>query len=273
MTKALDHCVEYLAEAACLALFMVSAAAFATLLQHPASRWMLTSSGALARVPMGIAMGLTAVGVIYSPWGRRSGAHMNPVVTLTFWRLGKIASADAAFYVAAQFLGGAAGIALATWILRGLPGDGSVNYVATLPGPAGKGVAFAAEAAISFGMMLVVLIVSNHARVQRFTGICAGILVCAYIVVEAPLSGMSMNPARSLGPALMAGRLESLWIYFTAPLAGMLLAAQVYVHRWGLASIRCAKLDHFTNAPCLFRCRMGEAADSQSISVLHEGSA
>ena len=106
MTNALDHCVEYLAEATCLGLFMVSAAAFATcLLQHPASPWMLTSSGALARVPMGIAMGVTAVGLIHSP-GLPPGAHMNPVVTLTFWRLGKIASADAAFYVAAQFLGG-----------------------------------------------------------------------------------------------------------------------------------------------------------------------
>ena len=273
MTKTLEHWVEYLAEAAGLGLFMVSAAAFATLLQHPASPWVLTSSGALARVPMGIAMGVTAVGLIYSPWGRRSGAHMNPAVTLTFWRLGKIASADAGFYVAAQVLGGAAGIALATWMLRGLPGDGSVNYVATLPGPAGAGVAFAAETAISFGMMLVVLVVSNHARVQRFTGICAGLLVCAYIVVEAPLSGMSMNPARSLGPALMAGRLESLWIYFTAPLAGMLLAAEVYVHRRGLAGVRCAKLDHSPDARCIFRCRMSGAADSPAISVLHEVSA
>ena len=84
---------------------------------------------------------------------------------------------------------------------------------------------------------------------------------------------MSMNPARSLGPALMAGRLESLWIYFTAPLAGMLLAAEVHVRRWGLASIRCAKLDHSSGTRCLFRCRMGEAAAPQSIPVLHEVSA
>ena len=270
MTSSLrSHWPEYVSEAACLAMFMISAATFATLLQHPASPWSLgLRPTALARVPMGLAMGLTAIAIIYSPFGRRSGAHMNPAVTLTFFRLGKVAPLDAACYVLAQFAGGLAGIALATGILAGLPADPSVNYVATLPGPAGEAVAFLAEATISFGMMLVILLVSNHPRLSRFTGLCAGVLVCTYIIVEAPLSGMSMNPARSLGPALLASSLETLWIYSIAPLSGMLLAAEVFVHRHGAARVLCAKLDHPRDLPCIFRCRFGTRVEAANIPIL-----
>src|SRR5512132_788828 len=105
------HWPEYSIEAACLGVFMVSAAGFATLLQHPLSPlagW--TASPLVQRIPMGVAMGLTLIAIVYSPAGGRSGAHMNPVVTLTFLRLGKIASADAVAYMAAQFAGGFAGI-------------------------------------------------------------------------------------------------------------------------------------------------------------------
>lgn len=272
-TRVRWHWVEYAAEGASLGLFMVSAAAFATLLQHPASPWRLAGDGAWTRLPMGLAMGLTAIGLIYSPWGQRSGAHMNPAVTLTFYRLGKIARDDAGGYVAAQFLGGAAGIALATWMLRGLPADPSVSYVATTPGALGIAAAFAGEAAISFGMMLTVLIVSNHPRLGRFTGVCAGVLVCLYIVVEAPLSGMSMNPARTLGPAVLAGRYDGLWMYFVAPLMGMLLAAEAYVARSGMARVRCAKFDHPPDVACVFRCRMGEPAGTTPLPALSEVSA
>lgn len=133
-------------------------------------------------------MGLTAVTLIYSPWGRRSGAHLNPVVTLTFWRLGKIAGWDAAFYVAAQFLGGLAGVLAARAWLGGRITDPAVHYAVTIPGAAGPLAAFGAEVAIAFLLMLVVLTVSNSRR-QGFTGLCAGSLVAAYIAVEAPLSG------------------------------------------------------------------------------------
>src|SRR5215207_8443596 len=179
--KASMHWPEYLIEAACLGLFMLSASGFATLLRHPASPLapavMFAPWPALQRLPMGLAMGLTAAAIIYSPLGRRSGAHMNPAVTLTFLRLGKIARRDAAAYVAAQFAGGTAGILAATWLLRGLPSHPSINYVATVPGAAGQLVAFTAEAAISFGMMLLVLSASNVRRLARFTGAFAGLLI------------------------------------------------------------------------------------------------
>jgi aquaporin Z len=251
-----DHLPEYLMELCCLGLFMVSAAGFATLLQHPASPlagW-LPPSGVRARLPMGIAMGLTAAALIYSPMGRRSGAHMNPSVTLTFLRLGKIAPADAWGYLAGQFAGGLLGIAGAVVLFGGLPAGPPVNYVATMPGRAGVAAAFVAEAAISFGMMWTVLAISNHARFARFTGLAAGALVALYITIEEPLSGMSMNPARTFGPAVLAARFENVWIYFVAPSLGMLLAAEAFVRRHAPARVRCAKLHHSMNVRCIFRC-------------------
>ncbi len=242
-------------EALCLGIFMVSAAGFATLLQHPQSPlagW--TSSPLLQRVPMGAAMGLTLIAIIYSPLGGRSGAHMNPAVTLTFFRLGKIASADALAYVASQFAGGFAGIVWADWLFRRLPEHPAVNYAATVPGMSGVAVALVAETAISFGMMLMVLSVSNTPRLARFTGLASGLLVACYITLEAPLSGMSMNPARTFGPALLSGTSSSLWVYFTGPLAGMLLAAEVFVRLRGLRRVRCAKLHHPLNVRCIFNC-------------------
>ena len=269
------HWPEYLIEAGCLATFMLSAAGFATLLQHPASPWVLhTVPEFVARVPMGAAMGLTAIAIIYSPFGRRSGAHMNPAVTLTFFGLGKIAGADAAFYVVAQFAGGYLGIVAANRVLAGLPADPSVNYVATLPGPGGSAIAFVAEALISFGMMSMLLRVSNHPRFARFTGLCAGVLVMTYIIVEGPLSGMSMNPARSFGPAVLAGTLNTLWIYLAAPLVGMAAAAEVYVRQHGLARVLCAKFHH-GSGPCLFHCRFGMSAEPMpgAVHSVHEVSA
>jgi aquaporin Z len=250
-----DHWREYASEAACLALFMISAAAFATLLRHPlspASRWM--AAPLVQRIPMGLAMGLTLMAIVYSPLGRRSGAHMNPALTLTYLRLGKVSPLDAAAYVVAQFAGGAAGIVAATALLAGLPADPSVNFVATVPGRYGAGAAFAAEAAMSFGMMSLVLNVSNASRLMRFTGAFAGALVALYITLEAPLSGMSMNPARTFAPAVLAHTVRTLWIYFTAPPLGMLLAAELYVRYRGAGRVRCAKLHHPSNIRCIFRC-------------------
>lgn len=262
MRKAAFHWAEYGIEALCLGLFMLSAATFASVLRHPTSPFASTISALtptmLQRLPMGVAMGLTAAAIIYSPLGRRSGAHMNPAVTLTFLRLGKIATHDAAAYVAAQFVGGMAGIIAATRLLRGLPEHPAINYVATVPGTYGTAVAFGAEAAISFGMMLLVLTMSNDRRLARFTGAFAGTLIAIYITLEDPLSGMSMNPARTLGPALLAHTARSLWIYFTAPPLGMLVAAELYVRAHGVQHVRCAKLHHPNGGPCIFRCRFME---------------
>ena len=248
------HWPEYLLEAIGLGIFMLSACAFATLLFHPASPAQAALAVALRPPLMGLAMGLTAIAIVYSPLGKRSGGHLNPALTLTFFRLGKIAAWDAFFYVLAQFAGGVAGVWLAILLLGMLLADPAVNYVATLPGPAGASVAFLAETIIAFLLMLTVLVVSNTMRLARLTGLCAGALVALFIAFEAPLSGMSMNPARTFGSALWAQEWTALWLYFTAPPLGMLLAAAVYTRARGTHGIVCAKLHHQNSHRCIFRC-------------------
>jgi len=231
---------------------MISAGVFSTLLAYPDSPLVrLLPDEDLRRSLVGVAMGLTAVALIGSPWGKRSGAHMNPAVTLTFLRLGKVARWDAAFYIAAQFIGGSLGVLVTAALLRSAFTVPPVNYVATLPGPAGPAVAFVAEFAISALLMAIILRVSNTPRIARFTGLFAGALVAIYITVEAPLSGMSMNPARSLASAAPAGQWRDLWLYFLAPVLGMQAAAYWYLSRCGLEAIACAKLLHPPEQRCI----------------------
>jgi aquaporin Z len=192
-------------EAAGLGLFMISAAVVTALLEYPHSPLHeQVPDPVIRRVLIGITMGLTAIGIIYSPWGKRSGAHLNPAVTVTFFRLGKIHGLDALFYVLAQFVGGLIGLLGAAMAIGMAIEHPTVNYVVTVPGLDGPWIAFVAEAAISFCLMLVVLILSNHTKLNSWTGLFAGVLVATYIAVEAPLSGMSMNPARSFASALPA---------------------------------------------------------------------
>ena len=268
MKEALQqHWPEYLMEAAELGIFMVSACLVTAIIWHPASPVRQNVADPTARrVLTGIAMALTAVSIIYSPWGKRSGAHFNPSVTLTFFRLRKIAPWDAVFYAVAQFGGAVAGVLLAAQLLGTSIKDPAVNYAATLPGPAGPKVAFAAEFLIAFVQMMVILTVSNIERIARYTGLLASSLVATYITLEGPLSGMSMNPARSFGSALPARLWGSLWIYFTAPPLAMLVAAQVYLLIKGSRGVICAKLHHQNEQRCIFRCgyREREAGTQQS---------
>ena len=240
-------------EAAELALFMLSACAFTVLLYHPASP--LPNSfpnDILRRALMGVAMGSTAIAIIFSPLGKRSGAHFNPSVTLAFFRLGKIKAWDAAFYIVAQFIGGITGVLAAMWLLGPAVAEQHVNYAITQPGPQGPLIAFLAELLISFILMSVVLRVSNTKRLARWTGVFAGVLVATYITFESPISGMSMNPARTFGSAFGASVWMSLWIYFVAPPIGMLLAAEVFTR--GRRAASCAKFHHYNNQRCIFRC-------------------
>jgi aquaporin Z len=247
------HWPEYLMEAAGLGAFMISACAFGTLLEYPGSTLhAAVPHPTLRRVLMGVAMGLTGMAIVYSPWGRRSGAHINPCLTLTFFRLGKVAPTDALFYVLAQFVGGAAGVCVAAAALGPALADPAVNYVVTLPGDGGLPIAFAAEASISFVLMLTVLFVSNVPVAARFTGVACGLLVASYISIEAPVSGMSMNPARTLASALAADQWRALWLYFSAPPLGMFAAAELYLYFFGEQGVFCAKLDHPDDAPCIF---------------------
>ena len=246
------HWPEYLIEGWALGTFMVSAGLVATLLGAPASPIHRALSDPLWRnAAGGVAMGLTAIALIHSRWGKRSGAHMNPAVTLTFLRLGKIDPWDALFFVMAQTLGGIAGVLLVAALAGHAFTDPPVSYAATLPGSSGPTTAFAAEFLISAMLMLTVLSLSAYKRLAPFTGLIVGCLVATYITFESPLSGMSMNPARSLASAAPGMHWRDLWIYLTAPLLGMLTGAQVFLMVGGARRVLCAKLLHPLGVRCI----------------------
>ena len=248
-----------------LGTFMVAACVGTAVLWHPESpieHW-VGGKPTIQRLLMGVAMGLTAIGIVYSPWGKRSGAHINPALTLTFLRLGKIRFWDAVFYILFQFLGAIAGVAL-TWLVLGnmisLP---EVNFAVTVPGEPGAFVAFVAEMLISAGIMATVLFATNQPKLMNVTGILIGCLLVMYITFEAPFSGMSMNPARTVGSAVVANIWTGWWLYFLAPVIGMLVAAEIYLWTKGKDAVHCAKLHHTTDVRCIFKCGMHAMMEKQ----------
>ncbi len=246
------HWPEYLMEAAGLGFFMVSAGLFGTLLEHPDSlAHRALSDSWIRRVLMGLAMGMTAVAIIYSPWGKQSGAHLNPAATLTFWRLGKVAGWDAVFYIGFQFLGGLAGAELVVAVLGEAFTQPPISAVATVGGH-GPAVAFAAEVLIAFLTMTVVLVVSSSRQWADWTGCVVSCLIVGYITFEAPLSGFSQNPARTFASAVPAGVWTDIWVYFTAPFLGMLTAAEIFLAMRGVSKDACAKLHHQNERRCIF---------------------
>ena len=247
------HWPEYLMEAGEMSLYLFFTCSFATLLQHPASPvGHFVVNRVVRRALMGVAVGATVVTITMSPWGRQSRGHFNPAMTFAFYRLGKVARWDGFFYGVAQFAGATSGVATATFLLRGAPGDGAVRYAVTAPGVHGAAVAFAAESAISFLLMIMVLLMTHHERLAPYTPYFVGSLYAVYITFETPLSGMSMNPARTFGSAAYGGYWHALWIYFVAPTLGMLLAAEVFLLARRGAPPECAKIYHADNKRCIF---------------------
>jgi aquaporin Z len=211
------------------------------------------TSALVRRVLVGLAMGLTAMGLIYSRWGKRSGAFMNPALVLCFLRLGKLSVADAIGYIAAEFVGSVGGVLLAVLLLPGWVGDPAVNYVATTPS-GGVGPAFVVESALAFVLVTVVMMVNRSPRFAPYAGSCAAVLVALFISFAAPISGMSINPARTFGSAVWAHLWEGFWIYVSAPLLGMLAGAELQ-HRLTTRHERlCGKLNHDETIRCFVRC-------------------
>jgi aquaporin Z len=247
------HWPEYLMEVGELALYMFVTCAIATLLQHPASPVRQVVNSPLARrALMGAVMGVTIAAIVLSPWGKQSGGHFNPAITVTFYRLGKVEFWDLCFYVIAQFAGAVLGVCVARYVLLGALGDHAVHYAVTAPGIFGDWVAFLAELTISFVLMLTILIATNRTRLAPYTPYIAGALTAIYIALETPLSGMSTNPARTFGSALHAGYWPAWWIYFLAPTLGMLFSGEAFLRARGGAGPYCAKLHHANNKRCIF---------------------
>jgi aquaporin Z len=245
----------YLYEGAELAFFMISACICTVVLFHPGYPALrLLPSAIVRRILMGIGMGLTAVLIIQSPMGKSSGAHFNPAITLSYLRLRKIAVWDAVFYVLFQFAGGIFGVGASSLVLGKRLADPAVDYAVTIPGEYGTAGAFAAELFMAALLMGVVLFTSNRPRLATYTSYCVGVLIAFYILLFAPVSGFSINPARTTGSAVFAHLWTACWVYFTAPLIGMMGVAEAYLRSYGPDSILCAKLHPDPDYPCPFRC-------------------
>ena len=180
------------------------------------------SGGALGHGGVALSFAFVVCGMIYA-LGHVSGAHINPAVTVAFWSTGRFAGRDVAPYVLAQCAGAVAASATLGYLLG--PAGG---YGATLPG-IGTGRSFVMEWLLSFVLMLVIMAVATDRRVaEGFAGLAVGLTVGFCAMMGGPLTGASMNPARSLGPAVAGGLWEGHWIYWAAPLTGMIAAARVY---------------------------------------------
>jgi aquaporin Z len=218
---------KYLIEGILMAVFMLALACFGTLLEHPASPvHQLLTEAWMRRAVTGVLVGTTLIGLIYSPWGRTTGAHLNPAVTLAYWQVGKISARNAVGYIVAQCAGAYAGMAVGAALLGQALAHPAVQYITTQPGRAGPNAAFAAEWSLSFLLMVVVRTTSLSERWAPRTGLCVGLFVSVFVAIASPVSGMSLNPARTIGASLWARDAEGLWIYLVAPPLGMLCAAE-----------------------------------------------
>ena len=239
--------VHYLQEALGLAIFMVSACLFGSLLEARSGAWHQAIPDPFIRtVIMGVLMGATALFIFYSPWTSPSGSHINPAVTLTFLRLGKVCPRDALFFILFQFLGGTLAVYLMQLVLGPLLLAPPVNSVVTVPGAGGWMKAMGMEFLIGFLMMNMVLFTSENKTWAKYTRPIAGALVCIYVMVAGPVSGFGMNPARSFASALPAHTWTAFWIYLFVPLASMLCAAEFFL--WVRKKVSSGRLNLEKNA-------------------------
>ena len=220
----------YLQEALGLAIFMLSACFFGTMLESKDSfvHQQITDPS-IRNTLMGVLMGSTALFIFYSKFTAPSGSHINPAVTITFLRLGKMCPYDAMFFIIAQIIGGT----IAVYLMQTLMGSplisAPVNSVVTVPGIYGAVPALLVEFIIAFITMSMVLFTTAYDKLKKYTRIFAGCLVCTWVIVAGPISGFGMNPARSLASAIPANIWTAFWIYLLAPFAGMLSAAEVFL--------------------------------------------
>jgi aquaporin Z len=188
-----------------------------------------------------------------SPLGKLSGAHINPSVSLAFWVQGKMHQHDLGGYIVGQLLGGLLGALLLVRVWQGYAT--SVKNGMTLPGVGyALWYVFLAEVVVTFLLVLAIFIfVSNH-RLMRWTPLMTWLLVASMVWLESPISGTSLNPARSLGPAIVSWFWQDQWLYWIAPPLGALLAVGVFrLLGFGKHQILTAKLFHVPHYRCIFK--------------------
>lgn len=180
------------------------------------------SGGQLGTVGIGLAFAFVVTAMIYA-LGHLSGAHINPAVTLGFWSVGRFPPGEVVPYIVAQCSGGVA----ASLVLRATLGPVG-NLGATLPRISVPSV-FVIEWLLSFALMFVIMAVATDDRVTGgFAAIAVGLTVGFCALMGGPITGASMNPARSLGPAVVGGLWQGHWLYWLAPVTGMMAAGWTY---------------------------------------------
>jgi aquaporin Z len=236
------HFADWLSELAGTAILIfggLSAVVLDFYLGSPMAR--LVPSHSLRLLITGALFAGAGAAVTVSPLGRRSGAHLNPSVTLAFRLTGHVHPHDVAGYWAAQFTGALLG----TVVLRLAWGGraAALRYGVTEPGAhVGAIAALAIEAGMTAALVLVLFAFLSSPRTVRWTPAAAWLLITLEVWQGAPLTGTSLNPARSMGPATVASYYANLWIYFIAPLAGAAAAAVAW--RWVPREVLTAKLFH-----------------------------
>jgi aquaporin Z len=204
----------------------------------------LIPDAGIRRLITGFLFGSTG-GLIAISWiGKESGAHINPAVTLSFFTQKKITFTHALGYIFAQLAGSIAGaLPLLLWETAG----SSVYYGATFPGKGYTALtALSGEFLTTFAMVLLLFIFIGNKKLRNFTPLIFPVLYAIMVYAEAPISGTSTNPARTLGPAVISGYWSAWWIYWIGPAAGALAAVAVYNLRlFKKFEIEVAKLYHF----------------------------
>ncbi len=188
-----------------------------------------------------------------SPLGKLSGAHLNPCVSLAFWAQGKMHKHDIIGYIVAQFIGGitAATAVVVVWGSYAA----SVSNAMTLPGNGYPlWYVFLAEVTMTFLLVLSIFIFLSSHRLMRWTPLMTWFLIATMVWLEAPISGTSLSPARSIGPALVSWYWKDQWLYCIAPIIGAMLAVVAFrLIAMGERELLTAKLFHVPNFRCIFK--------------------
>jgi aquaporin Z len=239
----------YLSEMAGTGLLVMIGLSFVIIdFGHGSKIAMLIPDSGLRRLITGFLFGSTGALIALSPLGKESGAHINPVVTMAFYLKKKMRPGHAAGYVASQLIGAVLGsLPLLMWGQTG----SSVDFGATLPGrDYGVWQAVLGESVTTFALITALFFFLSHKRIQRFTPLLFPALYAVMVFIEAPVSGTSTNPARSLGPAVISWNWRDWWVYWLGPAIGALIA--IGVHRLPLLNrfeIIVAKIYHFDHDP------------------------
>jgi aquaporin Z len=242
------HPIEWACEAAATALLLLGGLSAVCFDFGPSSplRHLGTSPRLLIT---GLLFAGTGSLLAISPLGRRSGAHLNPVVTLAFWTQAKVHPHDVVGYIVSQLVGAVAGTAVVA-LLWGSQGT-AVHLGATVPGRGLNDIEAAGVEAAMTGVLILVILLMTSGSAARWTPLVLWPLIAALVWQGAPFTGTSLNPARSFGPALLVPRLQPYWIYVVGPTAGGALAVAAF-GLWPKRRVLTAKLFHDPAYPTTF---------------------